>query len=37
MLADGLKVGLSLSGSTVDVVFMAADARATLSSRGSTR
>ena len=27
VLADGLKVGLGLAGSTVDVVFTAADAR----------
>jgi len=32
VLADGLKVGLGLAGSTVDVVFTAADARAALSA-----
>jgi len=32
VLADGLKVGLGLAGSTVDVVFTAADARAALAS-----
>ncbi len=32
VLADGLKVGLGLTGSTVDVVFTAADARAAMSA-----